>query len=195
MRGVSRIQRGRLTPAHQHFGSATSRTRTPDATPGRETPKGQQQQNARSNRLTTEGSRYDAPFDRSDRGMRVRLALSPGLRQPDRSVLPCLRVGGALSGVPLGIGLRGEPKGRRLAGPGLSSAFGFLSAVSIACWRSVAANASPASSRWTNAIFIRPIAVSKLGSTLAIPSSQRSRRHARWARRRFGTGCWKPRLS
>ena len=35
MRGVSRIQRGRLKPAHRHFGSATSRTRTNDATPGR----------------------------------------------------------------------------------------------------------------------------------------------------------------
>jgi hypothetical protein len=31
-RGVTRIQRGRLTPAHRHFGSATSRTRTQDAT-------------------------------------------------------------------------------------------------------------------------------------------------------------------
>ena len=29
----SRIQRGRLTPAHRHFGSATSRTRRTDATP------------------------------------------------------------------------------------------------------------------------------------------------------------------
>ncbi|MGA8045974.1 MAG: IS110 family transposase [Dermatophilaceae bacterium] len=32
-RGVSDIQRGRLTPAHRHFGSATSRTREHDATP------------------------------------------------------------------------------------------------------------------------------------------------------------------
>ncbi|MGA8048227.1 MAG: transposase [Dermatophilaceae bacterium] len=32
-RGVSDIQRGRLTPAHRHFGSATSRTRTQHATP------------------------------------------------------------------------------------------------------------------------------------------------------------------
>ena len=32
LRGVSRIQRGRPTPAHRHFGSATSRTRTPNAT-------------------------------------------------------------------------------------------------------------------------------------------------------------------
>ena len=35
LRGVSRIQRGRLAPAHRHFGSATSRTRTNDATPRR----------------------------------------------------------------------------------------------------------------------------------------------------------------
>ena len=34
LRGVSRIQRGRPAPAHRHFGSATSRTRDPDATPG-----------------------------------------------------------------------------------------------------------------------------------------------------------------
>ena len=32
LRGVSRIQRGRPAPAHRHFGSATSRTRTHDAT-------------------------------------------------------------------------------------------------------------------------------------------------------------------
>ena len=32
LRGVSCIQRGRLAPAHRHFGSATSRTRTHDAT-------------------------------------------------------------------------------------------------------------------------------------------------------------------
>jgi hypothetical protein len=32
LRGDSRIQRGRPSPAHRHFGSATSRTRTPDAT-------------------------------------------------------------------------------------------------------------------------------------------------------------------
>jgi len=42
LRGVTHIQRGRLTPAHRHFGSATSRTREGDATP---------------DRLTTEGSR------------------------------------------------------------------------------------------------------------------------------------------
>ena len=33
LRGDSRIQRGRPAPAHRHFGSATSRTRTTDATP------------------------------------------------------------------------------------------------------------------------------------------------------------------
>jgi hypothetical protein len=31
-RGVSDIQRGRPVPGHRHFGSATSRTRTPNAT-------------------------------------------------------------------------------------------------------------------------------------------------------------------
>ncbi len=45
LRGDSSIQRGRLSPAHRHFGSATSRTREEDATP---------------DRLTTEGSRNDA---------------------------------------------------------------------------------------------------------------------------------------
>ena len=45
LRGDSKIQRGRPAPAHRHFGSATSRTRGQDATP---------------DRLTTEGSRYDA---------------------------------------------------------------------------------------------------------------------------------------
>jgi hypothetical protein len=44
LQGDSRIQRGRPSPAHRHFGSATSRTRGEDATP---------------NRLTTEGSRND----------------------------------------------------------------------------------------------------------------------------------------
>ena len=38
LRGVSRIQRGRPAPAHRHFGSATSRTRTPDATPHHDDP-------------------------------------------------------------------------------------------------------------------------------------------------------------
>ena len=39
-RGVSDIQRGRPVPGHRHFGSATSRTRTPDATPARACPEG-----------------------------------------------------------------------------------------------------------------------------------------------------------
>jgi hypothetical protein len=41
-RGVLDIQRGRPFPGHRHFGSATSRTRTPDATatPARTTPHG-----------------------------------------------------------------------------------------------------------------------------------------------------------
>ena len=34
-RGASQIPGGRLTPAYRHFGSATSRTRTNDATPER----------------------------------------------------------------------------------------------------------------------------------------------------------------
>jgi transposase len=38
LRGDSRIQRGRPTPAHRHFGSATSRTRRPDGTPTPATP-------------------------------------------------------------------------------------------------------------------------------------------------------------
>src|SRR5450756_2996545 len=33
------IQRGRPAPAHRHFGSATSRTRTTDATPTHQNPK------------------------------------------------------------------------------------------------------------------------------------------------------------
>ena len=39
-RGVSDIQRGRPVPGHRHFGSATSRTRTPDATSTRACPGG-----------------------------------------------------------------------------------------------------------------------------------------------------------
>jgi transposase len=37
-RGVSVIQRGRPSPGHRHFGPATSRTRTPDATPAASSP-------------------------------------------------------------------------------------------------------------------------------------------------------------
>ena len=56
LRGDSRIQRGRLPPAHRHFGSATSRTRTHDATPAR----ANREEAAQDRRLTTEGSRSDA---------------------------------------------------------------------------------------------------------------------------------------
>jgi hypothetical protein len=51
-RGGTSIQRGRLRPAHRHFGSATTRTRTHDATrerPGRED---HQVQNAATHLLT-----------------------------------------------------------------------------------------------------------------------------------------------
>jgi hypothetical protein len=44
-RGVSNIQRGRLIPAHRHFGSATSRTRNIDATPGEHTSEDEPAQN------------------------------------------------------------------------------------------------------------------------------------------------------
>ena len=49
-RGVSRIQRIQLQPAHQRFGSATSRTRTHDATPEPD----RCEESARRLRLTTE---------------------------------------------------------------------------------------------------------------------------------------------
>ena len=52
---LSSIQPDRPTPAHRHFGSATSRTRAEEATP---------------NRLTTEGSRNDAlPNPRETNGL------------------------------------------------------------------------------------------------------------------------------
>ena len=40
LRGVTSIQRGRPAPAHRHFGSATSRTRTHDATRAQAATKG-----------------------------------------------------------------------------------------------------------------------------------------------------------
>src|SRR4051794_34252647 len=58
--GVSYIQRGRPAPAHRHFGSATPRTRKPDATTDLANPKDRSQGDPRADRLTTEGSRYDA---------------------------------------------------------------------------------------------------------------------------------------
>ena len=58
-RGVSCIQRGRLTPAHRHFGSATSRTRTNDATRADTHAEDHTLQTPRTRLLTTEGSRSD----------------------------------------------------------------------------------------------------------------------------------------
>jgi transposase len=55
MRGVSDIQRGRPAPAHRHFGSATSRTRTTDATTAPTTPA----EASPHQHLLTEGSRLD----------------------------------------------------------------------------------------------------------------------------------------
>jgi len=49
-----------LPPAHRHFGSATSRTRTADATPSIDVPEDRPREDPRSDRLTTEGSRNDA---------------------------------------------------------------------------------------------------------------------------------------
>jgi len=59
LRGVSRIQRGRPAPAHRHFGSATSRTRNNDATPGIGASEDQPQKEPPNDRLTTEGSRNE----------------------------------------------------------------------------------------------------------------------------------------
>jgi hypothetical protein len=69
-RGVSCIQRGRLTPAHRHFGSATSRTRTNDATRVHTDTEDHDPQTPRTRLLTTEGSRRDA-------GSAVRLLMCP----------------------------------------------------------------------------------------------------------------------
>ena len=60
-RGVSCIQRGRLNPAHRHFGSATSRTRTNDATRVGHASEDHDPENPRTHPLTSEGCRRDAP--------------------------------------------------------------------------------------------------------------------------------------
>ena len=60
LRGVTEIQRGRLTPAHRHFGSATP---GPATTTLRRTSHSPEEPNPRgphNHRLTTEGSRNDA---------------------------------------------------------------------------------------------------------------------------------------
>ena len=59
-RGVSSIQRGRLAPAHRHFGSATSRTRTNDATRARHATEDRHSENPPTHPLTSEGCRCDA---------------------------------------------------------------------------------------------------------------------------------------
>jgi hypothetical protein len=60
LRGVSRIQRGRPAPAHRHFGSGTSRTRTTDATTAHRAQEDPAEEDLRNDQLTTEGSRKDA---------------------------------------------------------------------------------------------------------------------------------------
>jgi Transposase IS116/IS110/IS902 family len=62
--GDSRIQRGRPTPAHRHFGSATSRTRTTDVTTDHAARKDTAAEDPSADRLTTEGSRNDAASSR-----------------------------------------------------------------------------------------------------------------------------------
>ena len=57
LRGDSRIQRGRPAPAHRHFGSATSRTREPDATPELATSKERTDNGPHSCSLTQRGAR------------------------------------------------------------------------------------------------------------------------------------------
>jgi predicted flap endonuclease-1-like 5' DNA nuclease len=56
-RRVSRIQRGRLSPAHRHFGSATSRTRETDATTDVAAPEDHREPRTLNGLLTTKGSR------------------------------------------------------------------------------------------------------------------------------------------
>jgi hypothetical protein len=54
-RGASLIQGGRLTPAHQHFGSATSRTRSSDATRAASDAEGHDLETPTTCLLTSEG--------------------------------------------------------------------------------------------------------------------------------------------
>jgi hypothetical protein len=62
---------GRLTPAHRHFGSATTRTREEDATQGRPGTEDHQIQNAPTGPLTTEGSRKGLGVGRASAGYRA----------------------------------------------------------------------------------------------------------------------------
>ena len=64
-RGASHhIQRGRLAPAHRHFGSATSRTRTNDATRAHDDTEDHDPETPPTRPLTSEGCRRDAPWAR-----------------------------------------------------------------------------------------------------------------------------------
>jgi transposase len=58
LRGDTSIQRGQLTPAHRHFGSATSRTRTADATPSTSHPEDPPQSHAVTQRGARSGRRF-----------------------------------------------------------------------------------------------------------------------------------------
>ena len=60
-RGDTSVQRGRLAPAHRHFGSGTSRTRTSDATCADHDTEDHDAQDPRTHPLTSEGYRYDVP--------------------------------------------------------------------------------------------------------------------------------------
>ncbi len=60
-RGDTSVQRGRLAPAHRHFGSATSRTRTNDATRAESHTEDLDLETPRTSLLTSEGCRRDAP--------------------------------------------------------------------------------------------------------------------------------------
>jgi hypothetical protein len=57
LRGDSKIQRGRPAPAHRHFGSATSRTRSADATPDTTTPETEREASTQTSPLTQRGAR------------------------------------------------------------------------------------------------------------------------------------------
>ena len=69
LRGVSDIQRGRPVPGHRHFGSATSRTRRPDAT------------------ATTPGSTAHGPRSRCHPAARPRCQRGDILCQPSGAMI------------------------------------------------------------------------------------------------------------
>jgi transposase len=82
-RGVCVIQRGRPSPGHRHFGSATARTRTPDATP---TPPSATGHGPRSRhpRRRARGVNVSAPHRTNDvdTGQRRRPLKAPGPHAP-----------------------------------------------------------------------------------------------------------------